>query len=108
MVGETWSPPIYTPIPKLPFVPKETEIDQLIAALSPRIGTFVQLLKETRARPGEIWHCDEDYFDFETNTINIIPEKGSSPESITLAKNLLECYTTYRGPMKNTISVCHT
>ena len=89
MVGGTWMPPTYTPISKLPFVPKETEIDQLIAGCSLRIGTFLQLLKETRARPGEIYHCDEDYFDFESKTVNITPEKGSNPRIYSMSQKLV-------------------
>jgi integrase len=89
MTEGTWTPPTYKSIPKLPFVPKETEIDQLIAGCSPRIATFLQVLKETHARPGEIWHCTEDNFDFETNTINIIPEKGSNPRIFKMSQKLV-------------------
>ena len=59
MEGKTWIKPIYNGISKIPFVPKETEIDQLIAACSPRVATYLQLLKETHARCGEIYHCTE-------------------------------------------------
>ena len=89
MVNGTWTPPTYTAIPKLPFVPKETEIDQLIAACSQRVATFLQLLKETHARPGEIWHCTEDNFDFETNTISIAPEKNSNPRIFKMSQKLV-------------------
>jgi integrase len=89
MVGGTWTPPTYKSIPKLPFVPKETEIDQLIAGLSIRVGTFVQLIKETHARPGEIWHSSEDNFDFETNTVNITPEKNSNPRIFKMSPKLV-------------------
>jgi len=89
MTGNTWTPPTYKSISKLPFVPKETEIDQLIAGCSPRVATFLQILKETRARPGEIWNCTEDNFDFETNTINITPEKGSNPRIFKMSQKLI-------------------
>jgi integrase len=89
MVGGTWTRPIYTGIAKIPFVPKETEIDQLIAGCSLKVGVFLQLLKETRSRPGEIWHCDEDYFDFETNTVNITPEKNSNPRIFNMSQKLV-------------------
>jgi integrase len=98
MVGGTWSPPCYTPTPKLPFVPKEPEIDQLIAGLSHKVGTFSQLVKETRARPGEIWHISEDYFDFETNTVNIIPEKGSNPRIFKMSNNLVDMLKQLNRP----------
>ncbi len=89
MVGGTWSPPKYTGIPKLPFVPKETEIDQLVAACSHRIGTFLQLLKETGIRCGEAWQTQWDDFDFETNTVRITPEKNSNPRIFKVSHKLI-------------------
>jgi integrase len=89
MVGGTWSPPKYTGIPKLPFVPKETEIDQLVAACSHRIGTFLQMLKETGIRCGEAWQTQWDDFDFETNTVRITPEKNSNPRIFKISHKLI-------------------
>jgi integrase len=89
MVGGTWTPPKYKSIPKLPFVPKETEIDQLITACSLKIGCFLQLLKETGARPGEIWNIEDDNFDFESNTVSISPEKNSNPRIFHLSQKLV-------------------
>ncbi len=89
MVGGTWSPPKYTGIPKLPFVPKETEIDQLIAGCTHRIGTFLQLLKETGVRCGEGWRIQWDDLDFETNTIRITPEKNSNPRIFHISQKLI-------------------
>jgi integrase len=89
MEGGTWNRPIYTGVAKIPFVPKETEVDQLIAGCSHKVATFLQLLKETRARPGEIWHCTEDNFDFETNTVTITPEKNSNPRIFKMSQKLV-------------------
>jgi integrase len=89
MVGGTWTPPKYTSIPKLPFVPKETEIDQLVAACSQRTGTFLQLLKETAVRCGEAWQLKWDDIDFETSTVNITPEKNSKPRICHLSHKLI-------------------
>lgn len=89
MVGGTWQPPRYKGIAKLPFVPKETEIDQLIAACSLRIGTFLQLLKETGARCGEAWMVEWDHCDFETNTVRITPEKNSNPRIFHMSPKLV-------------------
>ena len=60
MVGGTWEAPLYQTVRKLPFIPKETEIDQLIAGCSKRMATFLQMLKETGARCGEIWQLKWD------------------------------------------------
>jgi len=100
MEGKTWTPPTYKAIPKLPFVPKETEIDQLIAACSLKVATFLQLLKETRARSGEIWHCTDDDFDFETNTITITPEKNSNPRIFKMSPKLVGMLHNLPRPYK--------
>ncbi len=89
MVGGVWNAPKYKSIPKLPFIPKETEIDQLIAACSAKIGTFLQLLKETGARPGEAWQLEWDFIDFETNTVRITPEKNSNPRIFRMSPKLM-------------------
>ena len=111
MEGGTWNRPIYTGVAKIPFVPKETEIDQLIAGCSHKVATFLQLLKETRARPGEIWHCTEDNFDFETNTVSITPEKNSNPRIFKMSPKLIGMLQKlpkldgkyYFAPLKTTI-----
>ena len=111
MEGKTWTRPIYNGIAKIPFVPKETEIDQLIAGCTPKLATFLQLLKETRARCGEIWHCTEDDFDFITNTVTITPEKNSnprifkmSPKLVGMMQNLSRSYGKYYfAPPERTI-----
>jgi len=52
-VGLTWEPPNYTITQKIPFIPTEQEIDDLIAGLPNIKLVFVQLLKETAMRSGE-------------------------------------------------------
>ncbi len=53
MYGGRWDPPRYRRIEKLPWIPTETEIDQLIAGCGSKIGAFLRLIKETGMRPGE-------------------------------------------------------
>lgn len=89
MVGGKWETPNYQTIRKLPFIPKETEIDQLIAGCSKRMATFLQTLKETGARCGEIWWLKWEDIDFESNTINITPEKNSNPRVNHMSKKLI-------------------
>jgi integrase len=90
MTNGTWEAPTYKKIRKLPFIPKETEIDQLIAGCSKKLATFLQMLKETGARRGEIWTLTWDDIDFESKVVNITPEKGSNPRVIHLSNKLLE------------------
>ena len=90
MVGGTWNPPLYQTIRKLPFIPKETEIDQLIAGCTQRMATFLQVLKETGARCGEIWQLKWEDIDFESKVVNITAEKHSNPRVVHLSNKLLE------------------
>ncbi len=89
MAGGTWQAPKYKPIRKIPFVPKETEIDQLITGCSHRAATFLQLLKETGARGGEAWMLEKDWIDYESNTVSITPEKDSNPRIFHISQKLV-------------------
>jgi integrase len=91
--GGTWDPPKYRRVEKLPFIPTEGEIDQLIAACGRKTGTFLQLLKETGARCGEAWHTEWSDVDTRNNTIRIKPEKHSNPRIIKVSRNLIERLT---------------
>ncbi len=90
MVGGKWQPPLYITVRKIPFIPKETEIDQLIAGSSKRMATFLQVLKETGARCGEIWPLKWEDIDFESKIVNITAEKNSNPRVTHLSNKLLE------------------
>jgi hypothetical protein len=50
MQGLTWEKPKYYPVQKLPFIPTEKEIDDLIAGSSRQMALFLQVLKETGAK----------------------------------------------------------
>jgi len=59
--------PRYRRIQKLPFIPTEGELDQLMASSGKKTGTFLQLLKETGMRAGEAWKLwlkDVDFINF--------------------------------------------
>jgi hypothetical protein len=67
----------------------EAEIhDQAIVDCSHRIATFLQLIKETCARPGGIWRIDENSFDYESHAVSIVPEKGSNPRIFPMSQKL--------------------
>jgi integrase len=63
---------------RIPYVPLESEIDQLTAACNPKTATFLQLLKETGMRSGEAWQLKWLDFDFERKilTLNNTEKKG--------------------------------
>jgi len=91
MQGKTWTPPIYKRTRKLPFIPTEVELDQLIAGCSPRLSTYLQLLKETGMRCGEACELLKwTDIDFEQRSIRITPEKGSNPRILPLSRKLVD------------------
>jgi integrase len=58
----------------------------------------MQLLKETGARPGEIWNIDDDAFDFESNTVSIAPEKNSNPRIFHMSQKLVGMLRSLERP----------
>jgi len=72
-----FQPPHYKRIETIPFIPSETEADQLIAGTSSKVAAFLQVTKETAARPGEAWSLRWIDLDPTRDSIRITPEKGS-------------------------------
>lgn len=89
MTDGTWNPPIYTRIRKIPFIPTEKEIDDLIASSSNKCSALLQTLKETGCRVGEAWMLNWTDIDTEKNTLRITPEKGSNPRIFKISPRLL-------------------
>lgn len=83
------NPPKYKEPLKLPFIPLENEIDQLIAACSKRVATFLQTLKETWARSGEVFQLRWIDIDFKNNTITITPKKNGMPRMFKVSNKLI-------------------
>ena len=52
-LGLQWEAPICNVTRKIPFIPNEQEIDDLIAGMPTTIAAYLQLLKETAMRSGE-------------------------------------------------------
>jgi len=88
MQGLTWEKPRYKPVEKLPFIPTENEIDELIAGCSKQVSAFLQLLKETGARRGEIFNLKWTDIDLVNRTVRITPEKGSEPRIFRISEKL--------------------
>jgi len=88
MQGLTWEKPRYKPVTKLPFIPTEKEIDELIAGSCRQIATFLQVLKETGARRGEAFNLRWKDIDLINRTIRITPEKGSEPRIFHISEKL--------------------
>jgi integrase/predicted RNA-binding Zn-ribbon protein involved in translation (DUF1610 family) len=88
-VGIKWEKPSYRRTPKIPFIPLEREIDDLVAGCQKYIAAFLQLLKETGARAGETFALKWEDVDFETRTVRIAPEKGGEPRIFRVSIKLL-------------------
>jgi len=86
----TWKPPKYQWQTIIPFIPKETEIDNLIAGCSKQISTILQTLKETGMRIGEA--CRLKWININTENHTVIlnePEKGSNPRIFKVSSKLM-------------------
>lgn len=90
MLGKSWTPPIYKRVRKLPFIPTEAEIDQLIAGSSDRMSTYLQLLKETGMRCGEASQLKWTDIDTQSRTVRVTPEKGSNPRILRLSPKFID------------------
>jgi integrase len=88
MTGGKWQPPRYRDVRKLPFIPSEAEVDQLIAGCSKKVSTFLQLMKETGIRCGEAWQLKWTEFDVANRTVRITPEKGGNPRVLKTSNTL--------------------
>ena len=81
---------------KLPYIPSESELDQLIAGFGPKYSAFLQLLKETGFRSIEarrIKPCDID-LDRRIVTLNE-PAKNSNPRQFKLSVKLQAMLTPF-------------
>lgn len=84
-----WEPPKYNCRSKLPFIPLEREIDDLIAHCGKKTSTVLQLLKETGMRIGEALRTEWIDVDAERRTVRVDPEKGSNPRILKMSDKLL-------------------
>jgi integrase len=83
--------PRYQRIEQLPFIPLESENDQLIAAMGNRWATYLQLLKETGVRAGEAWNLKWIHLDTKRRTVTVTPEKNSKPRQFSSALSSSPC-----------------
>jgi integrase len=91
--GKSWTPPIYRRVRKLPFIPTEIELDQLIAGCSKKVATFLQLLKETGMRCGEACQLlNWTDIDLEQRLIRVTPENGSNPRILPISVKLRDMF----------------
>jgi integrase len=84
-----WNPPNINRIRKLPFIPSENEIDQLIGGCNKRMAIFLQLLKETGIRCGEACQLQWTETDTTNCSIRVTPEKNSNARNLKISSKLV-------------------
>jgi len=90
MEGLTWKKPRYKQDQKIPFIPLEKEINQLIAGCGKKMALFLQGLKETGADPGELWRIEWKDLDKARRVVTINhPVKGHNPRTLPISKEWL-------------------
>jgi integrase len=84
--GLSFNVPRYKRVDKIPYVPLEKDIEALITSLPRKLSIFARVVKETGARPGEIWSLNWEDIDYSKNVIRInYPEKGSRARAIKVS-----------------------
>jgi len=82
--------PEYKSSSKLPFIPTESELNMLIGCAGPKLQPFLQTLKETGARSGEVAALKCIDVDFERRIITIKnAEKNSNSRQIEVSDKIL-------------------
>jgi integrase len=80
--------PHYKRIDKIPFIPSQLEVDQLIAGVGKNMSTFLRLLSETGMRVREAWNLKWTDIDCERGVVNVTPEKESSARQLKISSQL--------------------
>lgn len=85
-----WDPPTYEGEAEIPFLPTEEELDCLISGSGNKMSAYLQLLKETGARAGEIANLTWTDIGTQQKTVRIKAEKGSYSRILPLSTKALD------------------
>jgi len=81
--------PRYQAEDKLPFIPLQNEIESILEySKNLRHSTYLRLVYESGMRAGEASRLQFKDFDFERNTVRIIPEKRGRAREVKLSNKL--------------------
>lgn len=87
--GLKWEKPTYKEEERIPFIPTEAELDQLIASCKTRMATLLQTLKETGIRISEALKLKWIDVDKQRKLLSITPSKGSNPRILPITDKLI-------------------
>jgi len=94
--GILWNPPRIRFQTKIPFIPNEREIDQLIAGCSKTTSVILQLIKETGMRIGEVLRLKWTDINMENKTVILNePEKHGNPRMFRISSKLIGMLQAY-------------
>jgi len=86
--GIPFDKPRYQRVETLPFIPTESEVQNLISGVGKKTSCFLQLINETGCRPGEAWNLRWIDINPEQGTVSITPEKNSNPRVLKISNRL--------------------
>jgi integrase len=88
--GFDWKKPkVQDAEPGLPFIPMESELDQLISGSGKQLATILQTAKESGARSGEIARLEWKDLDTMAGTLAFRAEKGSNHRLVHVSPKLV-------------------
>ncbi len=93
----TWIRPHYCQQERLPFIPTETELDQLIASCGKKLSIFLQGLKDTGADPGELTKFQPTDISVQTRMLEIRPVKGHNSRVLPVSKDFITRIQTLKS-----------
>ena len=89
-IGLPFTPPIYRRVERIPFIPTEAELDELISSSGRKMACFLLVLKESASRAGEAWNLRWTDIDFENRVLTINqPEKGGRARQFKVSSKLI-------------------
>jgi integrase/transposase-like protein len=97
MEGLSWKRPHYVQPERLPFVPTEAELDQLIASCGKKLSVFLQGLKDTGADPGELAALEPTDINAENRTVQIRPVKRHNPRVLKVSREFINRLQTLKS-----------
>ena len=94
--GFDYTPKLYRRENKLPYIPRENEIDQLISGCGRKLSCFLQILKESAFRPIEAIRLAPEDFDLNQQICYMNkPAKSSNPRMFKMSNKLVSMITPY-------------
>jgi integrase len=94
-IGKVWEQPFYQRSDKLPKIPQEEKIDQLIAKATARMCLFLSMMKDMGTRPVELTWLKIGDINLQSGTVNIIGAKHTVGRIGKLKPQTLEMLKQY-------------